>query len=245
VLEKSTAAVPKLIYFDAIDSTNLELLRTDRSLLPELTALVSGSQTAGRGRMDRDWVSEPGSSLALSLLLRPQGTSEQLAWLTLMAALSVRATLQTLGVEGAGIKWPNDVLVQGKKVSGILAQLEGKDLILGIGVNLKPQAGAPEHATSLADLGVAVDLDSVLVELLTQFRGRYLRFATDPEWAIELSTSEFRRFSTTLGQKVRAIYPDGRELVGVATDIDRLGNLLIDDGELHTVSAADIIHLRN
>jgi BirA family biotin operon repressor/biotin-[acetyl-CoA-carboxylase] ligase len=162
-----------------------------------------------------------------------------------MAALSVRATLQTLGVEGAGIKWPNDVLVQGKKVSGILAQLEGKDLILGIGVNLKPQAGAPEHATSLADLGVAVDLDSVLVELLTQFRGRYLRFATDPEWAIELSTSEFRRFSTTLGQKVRAIYPDGRELVGVATDIDRLGNLLIDDGELHTVSAADIIHLRN
>ena len=245
MLEKSSAAVPKLIYFDAIDSTNSELLRTDRSLLPELTAVVSSSQTAGRGRLDRDWVSEPGSSLALSLLLRPQGTSEQLAWLTLMAALSVRATLQTLGVEGAGIKWPNDVLVQGKKVSGILAQLEGKDLILGIGINLKPQAGAPEHATSLGDLGVAVDLDSVLVELLTQFRGRYLRFATDPKWAIELSASEFRRFSTTLGQKVRAIYPDGRELVGVATDIDRLGNLLIDDGELHTVSAADIIHLRN
>ncbi len=244
MIEKSSLAVPKLIYFEEIDSTNAELLRTDRALVPELTAVVSASQTAGRGRLDRDWVSEPGASLALSLLLRPKA-SEQLGWITLMAALSVRAALQELGVVEPAIKWPNDVLVEGKKVSGILAQLDGEDLILGVGINLKAQAGAPEHATSLEELGIAADMDSVLHELLTQFRLRYLRFATDPDWSVELSANEFRQFSITLGQKVRAIYPDGSELVGMAKDIDSFGNLQIDAGELHTVSAADIIHLRN
>lgn len=245
MLEKSVAAVPKLIYFDEIDSTNAELMRMDRTELPELTAVVSASQTAGRGRLDRDWVSEPGASLALSLLLRPAAKPEQLGWVTLLAAVSVRATLAQLGVTDALIKWPNDVLVAGKKVCGILAQLDGKDLILGIGINLKPQAHAPEHATSLQDLGVLASMDDVLHELLTQFRVRYLRFATDPKWGVELTANEFRQFSLTLGQRVRAIYPDGRELTGLARDIDDLGNLLIDSGELHTVSAADIIHLRN
>lgn len=245
MLEKSVAAVPKLIYFDEIDSTNAEFLRMDRTSLPELTAIVAASQSAGKGRLDRDWVSEPGSSLAVSVLLRPQGSPEQLAWITLLAAVSVRATLKSLGVSEPGIKWPNDVLVEGKKVSGILAQLDGKDLILGIGINLKPQPQAPEHATSLEDLGVRVSMDEVLHELLTQLRVRYLRFATDPNWAIDLTANEFRQFAVTLGQKVKAIYPDGRELVGIARDIDKFGNLVIDDGELHTISAADIIHLRN
>jgi BirA family biotin operon repressor/biotin-[acetyl-CoA-carboxylase] ligase len=67
----------------------------------------------------------------------------------------------------------------------------------------------------------------------------------DTSWAIGLTGDEFRQFSSTLGQRVRAIYPDGRELVGIAKDIDGLGNLVIDDGELHSVSAADIVHLRN
>jgi BirA family biotin operon repressor/biotin-[acetyl-CoA-carboxylase] ligase len=137
------------------------------------------------------------------------------------------------------------VLVDGKKISGILARIEGQDLILGVGINLKPKANAPEHATSLAELGVEANLDEVLAEFLTQLRGRYLRFLSDTSWAIARTGDEFRQFSSTLGQRVRAIYPDGRELVGIAKDIDKLGNLVIDDGELHSVSAADIVHLRN
>ena len=245
MLEKSSALVPKLIYFDEIDSTNAELARMDRAPLPEFTALVSASQTAGRGRMDRDWVSEPGASLAVSVLLRPNAKPGEMSWITILAALSVRAAVSSLGCSGASIKWPNDVLVDGKKISGILARLEGQDLILGVGINLKPPANAPEHATSLAELGVEANLDEVLAEFLTQLRGRYLRFLADTSWAIGLTGDEFRQFSSTLGQRVRAIYPDGRELVGIAKDIDGLGNLVIDDGELHSVSAADIVHLRN
>jgi BirA family biotin operon repressor/biotin-[acetyl-CoA-carboxylase] ligase len=245
VLEKSSAVVPKLIYFDEIDSTNAELARMERASLPEFTALVSASQTAGRGRMDRDWVSEPGASLAVSVLLRPNAKPGEMSWITILAALSVRAAVSSLGCSGASIKWPNDVLVDGKKISGILARLESQDLILGVGINLKPQANAPEHATSLAELGVEANLDEVLAEFLTQLRGRYLRFLADTSWAISLTGDEFRQFSSTLGQRVRAIYPDGRELIGIAKDIDKLGNLVVDDGELHSVSAADIVHLRN
>lgn len=245
MLEKSSAVVPKLIYFDEIDSTNAELARIDRAALPEFSAVVSASQSAGRGRMDRGWVSEPGSSLAVSVLLRPKAKPSEISWITLLAAVSVRAAISALGVQGASIKWPNDVLVEGKKISGILARLEGEDLVLGVGINLKPQINAPEHATSLAELGVVADLDEVLAEFLTQLRGRYLRFMADVSWAISLTADEFREFSSTLGAPVRAIYPDGRELTGVAVDIDDLGNLIIDDGERHTVSAADIVHLRN
>jgi BirA family biotin operon repressor/biotin-[acetyl-CoA-carboxylase] ligase len=137
------------------------------------------------------------------------------------------------------------VLVEGKKISGILARLEGEELILGVGINLKPQANAPDHATSLARFGVESSFDEVLAEFLTQLRGRYLRFVADAKWSIGLTAEEFREFSSTLGQRVRAIYPDGRELTGMAVDIDVLGNLIIDDGERHSVSAADIVHLRN
>jgi BirA family biotin operon repressor/biotin-[acetyl-CoA-carboxylase] ligase len=245
VLEKSSAVVPKLIYFDEIDSTNAELARMERASLPEFTALVSASQTAGRGRMDRDWVSEPGASLAVSVLLRPNAKPGEMSWITILAALSVRAAVSSLGCSGASIKWPNDVLVDGKKISGILARLESQDLILGVGINLKPQANAPEHAASLTELGVEASLDEVLAEFLTQLRGRYLRFLADTSWAISLTGDEFRQFSSTLGQRVRAIYPDGRELVGIAKDIDKLGNLVVDEGELHSISSADIVHLRN
>lgn len=245
MLEKSSKAVPKLYYFDEIDSTNAELARMERSSLPEFSVVVAASQSAGRGRLDRDWVSEPGASISVSILLRPLVGPAELSWITLLAAVSVRAAIAELGVIGASIKWPNDVLVEGKKISGILARLEGSDLILGVGINLLPQDSAPANSTSLHELGVVATMDEVLAEFLVQLRARYLRFVSDTSWAIELTASEFRESSSTLGQRVRAIYPDGRELVGLALDIDPQGNLIIDDGTRHQVSAADIIHLRN
>lgn len=245
MLEKSSLTVPRLIYFDEIDSTNAELVRMTRVDLPEFSALVAGAQTKGSGRLGREWVSEPGTSLSLSLLLRP--TVEQSNWslFTFMAALAIRATASDLGVEDLSIKWPNDVLVAGKKLSGILATIDHGDLVLGMGLNLRPQSGAPETATSLSELGAEHDLDEVLSLLLSHLRARYVRFASDPDWASELTMNEYREFSGTLGQKVRAIYPDGSEVVGTALDLDQSGNLLIDAGEIHSVAAADIVHLRN
>lgn len=245
MLEKSANAVPKLIYFDEIDSTNAELVRMNRDGLPEFSAVVAGSQTNGSGRLGRQWVSEPGTSLSVSVLLRPTIEQSNWSWFTLMAALAIRATASDLGLVDVSIKWPNDVLASGKKLSGILATIDQSDLVLGLGVNLKQQIGAPENATSLAELGAQHELDEVLALLLSHLRARYIRFAVDPGWAMELTRSEYQDFSSTLGQRVRAIYPDGKELVGVALNIDSSGNLLVDAGEIHTVAAADIIHLRN
>lgn len=245
MLEKSSLVVPRLILHETLDSTNAELERLDRSNLPEFTAVVSMSQSAGQGRLGRSWVSEPGSSISVSMLLRPKATPTQIGWLTLLAAAAVRATTSHLGAADSKIKWPNDVLVGGKKISGILARLQGEELILGVGINLKPQSDAPEHATSLSEQGAISDFDEVLAAFLTQLRGRYVKFLLDPELAIRDVTQEFRDHSSTLGNEVRAILPDHSEVIGTAIDLDSSGNLLIQNDQLHTISAADIIHLRN
>lgn len=245
MLEKATAAVPRLIYLDEVDSTNLELSRIDRSNLPELTAVVAASQSAGKGRLNRSWVSEPGASAAVSLLLRPGLNPAHLPWMSLMAAVSVRATIAHFLDKPVSIKWPNDVLVHGKKISGILARLEQQDLILGVGINIRAQASAPDHATSLEELGGMSSLDETVAEFLSQFRARYNRFKLDPSWSIELTANEFRQHCSTIGERVRAIYPDGSELVGLARDVDELGNLLVEGDQLTSISAADIVHLRN
>jgi BirA family biotin operon repressor/biotin-[acetyl-CoA-carboxylase] ligase len=245
VLTKSTQAVPELQYFESVDSTNLMLERADRALLPEFTAFVAGSQSAGQGRLGRSWISEPGSSISLSLLLRPKDLQRK-GWLTLMMAAAVRATVEELASEGNPlIKWPNDVLVQERKISGILAKAIGDEVVLGVGLNLKSQNSAPETAIALEELGCNESFDDVLFELLTQFRARYAKFQSDSNWAISNLASEFRDSSATLGSRVIAMLPGGSKIEGLALDIDSDGNLLVESDSIHTISAADIIHLRN
>lgn len=244
MLINSEKTVSKLVYFESIDSTNLALARLAAEL-PDFSAVVSAEQTQGQGRMGRSWVSEPGTSLSLSVLIKAQASPEQLGLITFMAAAAVSAALASYGLK-ASIKWPNDVLVDGKKICGILAQLTQSGLILGIGVNLKQQSGAPDTATSLAQLGLELELDDFLPALLIQLRARYVKFLADPQWACQTYLEEFRQHSSTLGSQVRAIFPDQSELVGTAMDVDSEGRLLISSGgQVRAVSAADIVHLRN
>lgn len=245
MLTKSQLAVPRLDFFESIDSTNLALERADRSVLDDFSAFVAASQTAGQGRLGRTWVSEPGSSISLSLLLRPK-TQEQKGWLTLMMATAVRATIALFAADSnPKIKWPNDVLVGEKKLSGILAKAVGGDVILGVGLNLKKQAEAPENATALEEAGSVASFDDVLFELLTQFRARYAKFQSDATWAVANTAEEFRQHSSTLGTEVMALLPSGEQIRGTAIDIDASGNLIIQADAKHVISAADIIHLRN
>ncbi len=245
MLTKSSGAVPELQFFESVDSTNLMLERADRSSLPDFTAFVAASQSAGQGRLGRTWISEPGSSISLSLLLRPKDL-ERKSWLTLMMAASVRATVEALAPSSAPlIKWPNDVLVSERKISGILAKAIDQEVVLGVGLNLKTQPAAPETAIALEELGCILDFDDVLFELLTQFRARYAKFQSDAAWAISDVAAEFRKNSATLGSRVIALLPGGSKIEGLAIDIDTDGNLLVESQSIHTISAADIIHLRN
>jgi BirA family biotin operon repressor/biotin-[acetyl-CoA-carboxylase] ligase len=144
------------------------------------------------------------------------------------------------------VKWPNDVLVNDKKISGILAQIQPDGaLILGFGINLKTQSGAPDTATSLELLGVDADFDAVLAAVVTNFRIRWSIFEQNPQPAIIKARGELVEHSATIGRSVRAELPGGGEVYGIAKEIDAEGRLVIHTPEPVVVSAADVWHLRN
>lgn len=245
-LEQTASVVNELIALDSVDSTNLELARRlAAGPLENFSLVVASEQTAGMGRLGRAWVSEPGTSISASLYLKSSHTA-QLGWATLIAATAIRAAIADLVDAQVLVKWPNDVLVNDKKVSGILAQIQPDgSLILGFGINLKAQLGAPDTATALDLLGVEADFDTVLHAVIRNFRIRWAIFEADPQTAITKARGELVQYSATLGKSVRAELPGGGEVLGIAKDIDREGRLVIETPEPVVVSAADVWHLRN
>lgn len=251
-----------------VPSTNDELVeraqraaRTGRPL-PDLSLLGAEHQSAGRGRLDRQWVTGPGEALTFSLLLRPARGSGSTAvalptqsfpWLTVLLAAAIAQTLRGQGI-AASLKWPNDVLVEtgggSRKICGVLASLVVHDgsapaLVLGAGLNV---AAAPEGAASVRGEGSEASRGDLLVEILERFTCLYRLFAESPE---SLSgpgelREEVEQLLSTLGRRVRAEMPGGRApLEGVAAGLDEHGALLIDhDGGRTAVAAADVVHLR-
>ena len=237
----SQALAAEFLALSEVDSTNLELARRANEL-PEFSVLVAERQLAGQGRLGRTWVTGE-HGLAVSILLRP--AANWASWCTLLGAVSVARALEEFGL-APKIKWPNDVLVGGKKLCGILAQLlPDGSVILGVGINLAFPDGAPDTATSIADQGLQLSKDQLLANFLAAFRSRYFLFTEASEFAISKTLNELQTLSGTLGQPVRAEFPDGRTLEGEAVAIDRSGQLVIQADQLVTISAADIWHLRN
>ena len=138
-----------LLTFDTLDSTNTEALKQARLGAEEGVSIVARQQTAGRGRHGRPWVSEPDAGLYFSIVLRPKIETQYLPLITLMTGVAVHDTLAEFGI-AADIKWVNDLHVDGKKISGILAETtdtpKGLAVIVGIGINLKSSNFPPEIA---------------------------------------------------------------------------------------------------
>lgn len=240
-LAKSQHAFPNLRSLDSVDSTNLELQRSYQSTTEEFTIVAAGEQTAGRGRMGRNWVSEPGSSIAVSVLLRPNHF-DQSGFATLLAANAVHESLTGLsGSNQISIKWPNDVLIGARKVSGILAQLHDNAVILGIGINLKRQQGAPDTATALDEL-VEISADEAVLAVLTNLRDRWQRLQSQ---GVAAELDYLRQHCSTLNTMVRAELPGGAEIKGIAKSITDLGHLVISAQTDVVLAAADVWHLRN
>lgn len=240
-LEKSLAADPELVFLESVDSTNLELARVlAATQKPDLFSIVAAEQTAGKGRLDRTWVSEPEGSISLSMLLRPvESVSKGL--IPLFIGSQVSRAITKVTDSPALVKWPNDVLIEGKKVCGILSELNEQGVITGVGINVKKQAGAPETACSVADFAEA-SFDDVLSEVLAQIRSGWndwMDFGND--FALQM----IRESSATVGKEVRAILPSGEEIIGTALSIAPDGRLQIQADQLHQLSAADVWHLRN
>ena len=240
-LEKSLVVDPSLVFLESIDSTNLELARLlSTSVKPDLFAVLAAEQIAGRGRLERSWVSEPGKSISLSVLLKPTEIVEQ-GLVPLFVGSCVARALSTITSKEAGVKWPNDVQIDGRKICGVLSELTDQGVIAGIGVNLDSQQGAPETACAVSDFAGA-DFDEVSAMVLAELRAGWLRWLSEGnDYALGL----IRSTSVTIGMRVRAIMPSEEEVVGTAVSIESDGRLRIEGSETHLVSAADVWHLRN
>jgi BirA family biotin operon repressor/biotin-[acetyl-CoA-carboxylase] ligase len=243
---RSLSFATRFEFFESIDSTNAELRRrylAEPTEWPDFSVIAAAEQTAGRGRLDRGWVSEPGTSVALSVLLRP--SQEALPWLSLTAGLAVAAAVRELAPGAAlSIKWPNDLLLADKKVSGVLAEIIAPDaVVLGIGINLKPQRDAPATATALSEHGIELEFGQLANMLLATLRSRYLQLDT-AAGRVALR-QELRQQLGTLEQRVRAELPDGTVVEGLAHDIDHQGRLIILSPEPRVLAAGDVWHLRN
>lgn len=232
-------------------STNEDLLTAARRGEQEGVVLAAESQTAGRGRMGRSFVTVPGAALTFSVLLRPAAVpAAARGWITLLAGVAVASALRAKTGVDARLKWPNDVLVNGAKLAGILAEQAGDAIVVGTGINvLTGQDGLPSAAaTSLALLDAAcTDRTMLLIGLLGQLEHWYLRWAGAHRGDARASglREEYLRLSATVGRDVRVSLPGGRTLAGTACDVDDVGRLVVRSAHgLTAVSAGDVVHVR-
>ncbi|WP_408637755.1 biotin--[acetyl-CoA-carboxylase] ligase [Nocardia bovistercoris] len=247
------AVAGSLPLFDTVDvvdstgSTNADLIA--RAAHTESTAvLVAEEQLAGRGRHARAWVSPPRAQISLSMLVRPNGIDPAvLGWLPLLTGVAVVDALRGAAGVDAELKWPNDVLIGGRKVAGILAEVAAgapnPAVVIGVGVNVTLSAAElpVPHAISLLLAGAStLDRTELILSLLTEFDRRFTAWR-DADWAVSEVVAAYRERCATLGAEVRAELPGGEVLTGVASDVDEHGRLVIGDRAL---SAGDVTHLR-
>ncbi|MFG1926595.1 biotin--[acetyl-CoA-carboxylase] ligase [Cryptosporangium sp. NPDC048952] len=211
--------------------------------LPEGTVLVAEVQDAGRGRIGRAWTSPPGAGLLFSALLRPtEVPRERWGWLPLLAGV---ACVDALTGVDAHLKWPNDLLVgpERKKAAGILAEVAGDAVVLGIGLNVTLTADElpPDRpdTTSLALAGAPVlDRELLLPAILDALAENYESWRTGGDEALRAA---YRERCDTIGRLVRVSLPAGETLHGRATDVDAEGRLVVDG---RAIAAGDVVHVR-
>ena len=236
-----------LITFGSIPSTQDWVRAWAEVGAPEGLTVQAREQTRGRGRGQRRWWSPPGAGLYLSLLLRPTIAAMQAAHITMLAALAVIDTCSAFGSLQARPKWPNDVLLQGRKLAGILSEqsLDGTRLryiIVGIGLNVNTDfSGTPlaPLATSLfMATGQAFAIEDVRDHLLAALANRYERYQA----GISPYEAWLRRLEP-VGRQVIARRPGLPDLMGLVTGATPEGALLLRDagGREHTIWAADIL----
>ena len=237
-----------IISYEEIDSTNVEVTRLSEQGAPEGTVVVAKAQTAGRGRRGRSWASPKGEALYMSLLLRPSFATDKASALTLVMAIAVRETIGELVQSGCYIKWPNDIVINGKKVCGILTEmtLQGSEIghvVIGVGVNVNQLDFANELADTATSLrletGKAVEQLALLDRVLYYFERNYEVFLRTCDMR-EL-VDKYNQLLVNCGKEVRVLDPKG-DFEGVAQGINETGELLVKkySGELVAVYAGEV-----
>lgn len=236
-----------VVYLESTQSTNEEAKKIAREGAEEGTIVVAEEQITGHGRLARGFYSPFAKGIWFSLILRPKFFPMEASKCTLLAAVGVCRGIRRMGLADAGIKWPNDILVHGKKLVGILtlmsASMEKIDyIIMGIGINTGIKKNEfpedfREGATSFLNEGINVSRKDLLAAILGELEKEY-SIAQDE--GFDKVLDDWRALSVTLGQKVRVIFGDD-SYTGKAVDIDRDGCLLVNTGsEVKRVIAGDV-----
>ncbi|MER6038181.1 MULTISPECIES: biotin--[acetyl-CoA-carboxylase] ligase [unclassified Streptomyces] len=238
-------------------STNSDLVASAAAgRADEGAVLVAEEQTAGRGRLDRQWTAPPRSGLFFSVLLKPAEVPvARWGWLPLLTGVAVATGLSRAAGVDTALKWPNDLLVtvggEERKTGGILAERAGDDgVVIGVGINvsLRAQELPVPQAGSLVLAGaVSTDRDPLLrgvLRSLEDWYGRWRSAGGDP--AVSGLQETYAAGCATLGRTVRAELPGNRSVVGEAIAVDGDGRLVIatESGVREPVGAGDIVHLR-
>ena len=235
-------------------STNSDLVAAAAEGAPAGTVLVAEEQTAGRGRLERTWTAPARSGIFLSMLLRPGVPKERWGWLPLLVGVAAGSALGREAGAEVRLKWPNDLLVtvegEERKLGGILAELAGDAVVVGIGLNvsLRAEELPVPAAGSLLLAGAAVtDRETLLRAVLRTFDelyGEWVAGEGDPE--LSGLRAAYEAQCATLGRRVRVELPGDRALSGEAVGVDGDGRLVVRDeeGVSTAVGAGDVVHVR-
>lgn len=238
----------RLFCYDEIDSTNLALRRLKEGDHVHGALIVADKQTAGRGRRGRKWESPSGSSIFMSILLKPEIQPNDAPMLTVVMAYSVAKAIRKVTGLDAKIKWPNDIVLNGKKVCGILTEMSAEIdfvhyVIVGIGINVNMESFAEEirdTATSLYIEGKEkVKRSELIAAVFTEFERDYEQFMRDGD--LGGMREAYNELLVNCGKEVRVLQP-GNEYEGIAHGIDAEGNLLVETeaGEMRNVYAGEV-----
>ena len=261
-LETDWAGKP-LHYFPSTDSTNVRAKHLAEEGAPHGTLVVADQQTAGRGRRGRAWISPAGTNLYYTLLLRPEITPDKASMLTLVMALAIaRGIRRIFGANAAtgnqtanasasdvGIKWPNDIVINGRKACGILTELSLSVeqasidyVVIGCGINVARQEFAKDlqgHAIALEEIFPRVNRSELLNAVLTAFESLYGNFIEKGD--LSGLKESYNAISVNYGRQVRVLDPKG-EYDGIARGINPAGELLVElpDGTVKNIYAGEV-----
>jgi len=241
-------SIPKLIYDEEVDSTNEKALGLCMKGAEEFTLLVAERQSAARGRMGRKWVTTPGCSIAFSIILHPRGEEKQnMGFFSFLGALAVCSAIEDYCDIKPQVKWPNDVLLKGRKTAGILAEssFHGETLagvVLGIGVNFLSLSVPPPRevifpATCLEAHCLSLPKREVFLASIVQHLIQWRQCLRKPAFI-----EAYRSRLAFIGEKISLIPPCGDRVEGTMMDVDCRGYLLLEleNGNIKSFPAGDI-----
>lgn len=244
----------EIFVYDLVSSTNeLAMKLATKEDFRENTVIIADSQEKGKGRLGRKWISPPGKNVYMSIVFKPRLETRDATMLTLLSAVASAYAIKEISGLPVSIKWPNDLMLSGKKLGGILteirADIDNVNLaVIGIGINVNMEGGDFKSeirsiATSMKEeSGEYYSRNELVIEILKQFWHFYSILINMGKFSL---LNEWKILSSTIGKRVKVVI-EGEKLIGLAEDIDDNGMLILklDSGLRRQISAGDITLLR-